>query len=90
MGVDQGNPSCPESAIAAESAQPPAESKETSTTEGSPVRSRFTSAAAIPPAIVMPPIESPHAGPGCERIPSSSTGVALAALPARHQNAVMS
>ena len=32
---------------------------DTSTTDGSPVRSRANSAAAMPPAIVMAPIESP-------------------------------
>ena len=36
-------------------------SSETSTTDGSPVRSRRNSAAAMPPAIVMPPAESPKA-----------------------------
>ena len=34
---------------------------ETSTTDGTPVRSRRKSAAAIPPATVMPPAESPKA-----------------------------
>ena len=36
-------------------------SSDTSTTDGSPVRSRRNSAAAMPPAIVMPPVESPKA-----------------------------
>ena len=49
--------------IAAVSEQPmahtPVPSREMSTTEGSPVRSRRKSAAAMPPAMVMPPIESP-------------------------------
>ena len=40
-------------------AQAPSASNDTSTTHPSPVRSRANSAAAIPPAIVMPPIESP-------------------------------
>ena len=40
-------------------AQAPTLISDTSTTDGSPVRSRANSAAAIPPAIVMPPIESP-------------------------------
>ena len=40
-------------------AHTPVQSSEMSTTDGSPVRSRANSAAAMPPAIVMPPIESP-------------------------------
>ena len=36
-------------------------SSETSISDGSPVRSRRKSAAAIPPATVMPPAESPNA-----------------------------
>ena len=33
--------------------------RDTSTTDGSPVRSRANSAAAMPPAMIAPPIESP-------------------------------
>ena len=40
------------------------ESSEMSTTVASPVRSRCRSAAEMPPAMVMAPIESPNAGPG--------------------------
>src|SRR5215813_10300602 len=36
-------------------------SSDTSTTDGSPVRSRRKSAAAMPPATAMPPVESPKA-----------------------------
>jgi hypothetical protein len=37
---------------------------ELSTMTASPVRSRWKSAAEIPPAIVSPPMTSPKAGPG--------------------------
>ena len=37
-------------------------SSDTSTVLASPVRSRFSSAAAIAPAVVSPPITSPKAG----------------------------
>ncbi len=37
----------------------PTPNSDTSTTDGSPVRSRANNAPAIPPAIVMPPSESP-------------------------------
>ena len=42
-------------------------SSDTSTTGASPVRSRWNSAAAMPPAIVMPPGRSPNAAPGADR-----------------------
>ena len=54
-----GVPIWSETAIPALIAHIPVESNEMSSTEGSPVRSRLNSAAEIPPAIVMPPIESP-------------------------------
>ena len=47
-----------------ESCQIAVASKETSTTLGSPVRSRFTSAAEMAPAMARPPITSPKAGDG--------------------------
>ena len=58
---------------------------DTSTTDVSPVRSRANSAPAIPPAIVMPPIESPYAPPGWLMIRGLSGGVVAHALPMRHQ-----
>ncbi len=39
-------------------------SSDTSTTLGSPVRSRLSSAAAMAPAVARPPITSPKAGVG--------------------------
>ncbi len=71
-------------------AQAPVDSSDTSTTDGSPVRSRANRAPAIPPAIVMPPIESPYAGPGMPSGTGRSGGVTPAALPARAQKALAS
>nr|CRL79311.1 hypothetical protein CPGR_02530 [Mycolicibacter nonchromogenicus] len=49
------------------------DSNETSTSRASPVRSRCSSAAAIPPAMFIPPTESPNAGMPCDSgVPSSS------------------
>src|SRR5262245_44424314 len=62
----------------------PTPSSETSTTEVSPVRSRANRAPAIPPAIVIPPIESPYAPAGMPIIRGLSGGVQLQAAPARH------
>src|SRR5689334_16966563 len=59
---------------------------DTSITDVSPVHLRAYSAAAMPPAIVMPPIESPYAPPGCAINRGLSDGVAAQALPMRHQN----
>ena len=60
-------------------------SSETSTTDASPVRSRWKSAAAMPPAIVMPPIESPKAA-RCMMGAAAPGGVSAFAMPPRHQN----
>ena len=68
----------------------PLESSDTSTTDGSPVRSRFSSAAAMPPARLVPEMVSPYAGAGGPMITSMSRGVMLTAVAARAQNAVMS
>ena len=68
----------------------PLPSSETSTTDGSPVRSRANRAAAMPPARLVPEMVSPYAGAGGVIMPSTSGGVMLAAVPARHQKAVMS
>ena len=67
----------------------PLPNRETSTTDGSPVRSRLNSAAAMPPARFVPEIVSPYAGGGLIS-PSMLGGVRLAALVPRDQNAVMS
>lgn len=71
-------------------AHTPLPSSETSTTEPSPVRSRLTSAAAMPPARFVPEIVSPYAGTGSGRMPSRASGEMLAAADERAQNAVMS
>ena len=68
----------------------PLPSSDTSTIDGSPVRSRLTSAAAMPPARLVPEMVSPYAGPGGAIMPSIPGGVMVAAVPARHQKAVMS
>ncbi len=54
------------------------------------MRSRFSSAAAIPPARFVPEMVSPYAGPGGPTMPGVPGGVIVAAVPARHQKAVMS
>ena len=77
-------PVCSESAIAAPIDHRPAPMSDTSTVVASPVRSRWSSAPMIPPAMVIAPIESPNAGAGvCTGF--SPTGVAPIATPARHQ-----
>ena len=65
-------------------------SSETSISTASPVRSRWNSAAEIPPAMFIPPIESPNAGIPCDRAPPSSSGVNAWPTPLRVQNAVPS
>ena len=58
-GICQERPVWSESAMAEAMDHAPVFSSDTSTIEGSPVRSRLNSAPAMPPAMVMPPIESP-------------------------------
>ena len=65
-------------------------SSDTSTSTASPVRSRWNSAAEMPPAMFMPPIESPNAGIPCDSAPPSSGGVNAWPTPLRVQNAVPS
>ena len=48
-----------DNAMAGLMAHMPTPSSETSTGRASPVRSRWNSAPRIPPAMVMPPMESP-------------------------------
>ena len=84
-GGRQGMPSWSESARAGPMAQRPTLRSETSTVRASPVRSRWNSAPMMPPAIVMPPMESPYPGAGCTTKFSASGGVHPMALPARHQ-----
>jgi hypothetical protein len=65
-------------------------SSDTSTTLGSPVRSRFSSAAAMAPAVASPPITSPNPGVGCAGgQPPSRSGI-VAPMPPRAQNAAPS
>src|SRR5262245_22285617 len=59
---------------------------DTSTIDGSPVCARENSAAAIPPAIIAPPIESPNAPAGCVMRRGLSGGVVPHAHPTRDQN----
>ena len=66
-------------------AQAPTPISDTSTTDGSPERSREKSAAATPPAIIAPPIESPNAPDGCPMSRGLSPGVAPHAQPMRDQ-----
>ncbi len=54
------------------------------------MRSRLSNAAAMPPARLVPEIVSPYAGPGGAIMPGMPAGVMVAAVPARHQKAVMS
>ena len=62
----------------------PVPRSETSTIEGSPVRSRWKSAAEIPPAIVIAPIESPKAARWMVGL-SASRAVSPSATPPRNQ-----
>ena len=73
-----------------EVAQAPTPSSDTSMTEVSPVVARANSAAAMPPAIVIPPMLSPYAPAGIGERRSAPSGVAPAPLPDRAQKAVMS
>ena len=67
-------------------AHAPTPISDTSTTDGSPVRSRANSAAAMPPAIIAPPIESPYAPAGWPMSRGLSGGVVPHAQPMRDQN----
>ena len=71
-------------------AHKPVPSSDTSREMASPVRSRWNNAVAIPPAMVIAPIESPKAGPGWEGMRSSSVYQVPMAAPDRTQNEVMS
>src|ERR687883_101407 len=84
-GPTHGNPSDIDSATAAPMAHNPVPRRDTSTTVAFPVRSRWSSAAAIPPAIVIAPIESPYAGAGCAMNASRSGGCTPLATLDRHQ-----
>ena len=66
-------------------AHAPTPMSDTSTIDGSPVRSRANSAAAIPPAIMAPPIESPYAPAGWPIYRGLSGGVVPHAEPIRDQ-----
>src|SRR5690349_9203550 len=66
-------------------AQAPTPMSDTSTIEPSPVRSREYSAAATPPAIIAPPIESPNAPEGWPIRRPLSEGVTPQAGPMRDQ-----
>ncbi len=67
----------------------PDDSSDTSTTPPRPVRSRRTSAAAMPPARNAPDVRSPNAGP-TSGTNSSDTWLAAWPMPVRAQKSVMS
>ena len=79
----QGWPFSRDRSIASALAHAPADSRDTSTTDGSPVFSRAYRAALIPPAMVIAPIESPKAGPGIPSSPSTCGIARPIAPPAR-------
>ncbi len=68
-------------------AHSPTPNSETSTTDASPVRSRWNSAPMMPPAMVIAPMESPKPGAGGTGTRSYSGRWAPAATPERAQNA---
>ena len=68
----------------------PVLSSETSISTASPVFSRWSSAAAMPPARFMPPVESPSPTQAWPITPSSPSGVIDQARPDRVQKAVLS
>jgi hypothetical protein len=80
-------PSTSERAIAWPMAHSPVPNSDTSTSVASPVRSRWNSAPMIPPAMVMPPMESPKPGAGGTGMISYSGRLAPIATPARAQKA---
>src|SRR6476659_2920129 len=90
VGPAYGSPDSSETSTASPLAQAAVDSSETSMIDGSPVRSRAKSAPAIPPAIVMPPMESPNAGAGMPSTTLASVGVTPTAPPPRDQNALES
>ena len=71
-------------------AHAPTPSSDTSTTEGCPVWLRANNAAATPPAMVIPPSESPYAPVGMPMNASEPGGVTASPLPPRAQYAVLS
>ena len=80
-----GRPLSSETEIPAAIAHMPVFMSDTSTTSASPVRSRWNSAAEIPPAIVIAPMVSPYAGAGIDGISSLSRGLMLSPLVPRYQ-----
>ena len=63
---------------------------DTSTTSASPVRSRWNSAAEMPPAIVIAPMVSPYAGAGMPGTVFASGALALMPLVPRYQKEIAS
>src|SRR5688500_16786589 len=86
----QGRPDCCASAAAGDILQTPQPNAEIATAVASPVRSRWKSAPAIPPASIIAPVVSPHPGPGCIGGGAPGTGLAPAAAPLRAHMPVMS
>ena len=85
-GACQAMPMSCDTAMVPPSAHMAVDRSDTSTTWASPVRSRCRSAAEMPPAMVMAPIESPNAGPGWLSGWGRSEGVTEWATPERAQN----
>lgn len=77
-------------AMPAPAAHQAVESSETSSSTAWPVRSRCSSAAQMPPAMFIPPIESPNAGIAWLIGVPSSAGENASPTPERVQNAVPS
>ena len=75
MGVRMTTPVSMPCAMLAPAAHHAVLSSETSSSTASPVRSRWSSAAEMPPAMNMPPMESPNAGMPWPSAPPSSSGV---------------
>jgi len=78
-------PACSARPMPAPSDHIPVASNEVSTNGASPVRSRWRSAAAMPPAMNIAPMESPNAGTCWPRTRPSSGGVLAMATPDRAQ-----
>ena len=90
IGVRMTSPVSMPCVILAPAAHQAVLNSDTSSSRASPVRSRCSNAAEMPPAMNMPPIESPNAGMPCPSAPPNSAGVSAYPTPLRVQNAVPS
>ena len=85
-----GMPASSDTAMPAPIAHMPVFMSDTSTTSASPVRSRWNSAAEMPPAMVIAPMVSPYAGAGMPGTVVASGAFALMPLVPRYQNEIAS